>query len=788
MAKELLSNWIWVNEPELVNPDESVLVYFRKEFTLDEVPESLMIRVSGDTRYKLFVNGAFAEFGPVKGDKQLWYVDSVEIAQYLQPGVNVLAAELLRYPEEHNKGNHGMFRTDMPGFYLAEESVVEAKRNAEGPTPKTDLDYLPVEDGEGHDLSAGETWKYHIEKNFRIVCENPWFSPLWILEDRAGDDEAIGWKKAGFDDSKWDHVKTYTDHQVSQAVSPGNLSPRTIPFLKKDLKSFISLYGKKETATPEAAWNDMLFGAGCVTIPAHSHEIVEIDAGEEMTGFLSLRMGAGRGSDVKIMCAEAYIYPAKNVDSFETSHPTKGDRTDCENGVLMGYSDTYHVNGFGSDTCPEEYAPFWFRTFRYLQLDIETGDEPLTIYDFDYRETGYPLEAKTTVNVSDETLAPVWDISLRTLKRCMHETYEDCPYYEQLQYAMDSRSQILYTYAVSADDRLARKCMDDFRRSQRYDGMTNCSYPCTGPNVIPGFSIYYIMMLYDHMMYFGDKKFLQKHLGAVDGILEYFRNLQDDRGIVKKNGGPNGRARYWSFIDWTLQWRPQSGVPTANLTGPITMESLLYIMGLDAAADVNEYLGRMDTAAEYRTRADEVRAAVNKYCTGANGMIQDGPGYEDYSQHCQVFAAITNTVTGERARKNLEITLDHKDDYAQCSVAMAYYLFRALKKTGMYERTDECWNVWRKMVENKLTTCVEDGVNGRSDCHAWGALALYELPSVVLGVRPAAPGYEKIAVEPHPGYMTSASGDVITPRGMVHVEWKKNDDGTLDVKTSGIDG
>ena len=88
---------------------------------------------------------------------------------------------------------------------------------------------------------------------------------------------------------------------------------------------------------------------------------------------------------------------------------------------------------------------------------------------------------------------------------------------------MDSRSQILYTYMVAADDRLARKCMDDFRRSQRYDGLLNCSYPCYGPNVIPGFSIYYILMLYDHMMYFGDREFLRQHMGTVDGILEYFR-------------------------------------------------------------------------------------------------------------------------------------------------------------------------------------------------------------------------------------------------------------------------
>lgn len=119
----------------------------------------------------------------------------------------------------------------------------------------------------------------------------------------------------------------------------------------------------------------------------------------------------------------------------------------------------------------------------------------------------------------------------------MHETYEDCPYYEQLQYVMDSRTQILYTYSVSADDCLARKCIDDLARAQRYDGLLNCSYPNCNPNIIPGFAIYYILMIYDHMMYFGDKKLVEKYMPTVERILMFFEEHLSEKGYVGKTGG-----------------------------------------------------------------------------------------------------------------------------------------------------------------------------------------------------------------------------------------------------------
>lgn len=140
---------------------------------------------------------------------------------------------------------------------------------------------------------------------------------------------------------------------------------------------------------------------------------------------------------------------------------------------------------------------------------------------------------------------------------------------------------------------------------------------------------------------------------------------------------------------------------------------------------------------------------------------------------------MTNTIKGEQAKQSLKESILHKEKYPQCSVAMAYYLFRALEKTGMYELTEGYWDIWKRMVEKHATTCVEDEVQERSDCHAWGALILYELPSVILGVRPARPGYEEMKINPVPGYLTSACGHVITPKGMVHVQWQREGENIL---------
>lgn len=662
------SNWIWSLNWDSNDKEQARIVLFRKKINIAEKPVSGLVSISADSRYKLYVNDRLAQTGPSKGDKQIWFYDDVDISNYLKKGINIIAVEVLRYPQALSRGSHSTFRTETPGLYV--------------------IGNVEDEKGNIYDLQTDESWKCKIDENIVFEAEEEGFAPLWIHERVKGNKKTFGWKRESFCDSDWDPAKPYVRLQVPKAVSPGNLNPRTIPFMYRKKRQFHGIIDIKKSRYSKSEWNEFLKGRREIVIPPNSEEIVEIDAGEEMTGYLRIALTGGAKARAELLQSEAYV-----LDGLckPAQVPAKGDRIDTVNGHLTGYTDVYEAAGLGTDEEYEVYEPFWFRTFRFIQLKITTAEEALNLKLFDYEETGYPLEVKTKVNTSDDSLKKIWDISERTLRRCMHETYMDCPFYEQLQYAMDSRLQILYTYSIAADDRLARKCIDDFKRAQRYDGLLNCCYPNCNTNVIPGFSIYYILMLYDHMMYFGDKKLIEYHMPAVENILNFFdRNIVRE-GYVGKIGGLNLEAPFWSFIDWAEEWNPTTGMPPAGLKGPLTMESLLYVMGLQHAAKLAVYIERHKASEEYLKRAGKVQEAIRTYCMGVNGMLKDGPGIEEYSQHCQVFSILTDTVDLEAGRKNLLETVNNTA-YTQCTVAMRYYLFRALEKAGLYEYTNQYWD------------------------------------------------------------------------------------------------
>lgn len=536
-------------------------------------------------------------------------------------------------------------------------------------------------------------------------------------------------------------------------------------------------------------WAGLLQGAA-VIIPANSTVTVDIGSRALTTGFLDLICESDSQrlpTVIQILCSECYESPMG-----DSKGRVKGDRSDHENGQLYGTADFYTLHD--GMNC---YSPFWFRTFRYIRLTFNAGDAPVSLQSLSYRETHYPLDVKSSITMGGPFLTKLWDISLNTLRNCMHETYEDCPFYEQQQFAMDTRSQILFTYLVSRDDRLARKAIHEFHASQRDDGLLETNFPVAGRCItIPSFSLFWVLMVYDHMVHFGDEKLTKTYVGSVDSVLNYFDQHINKLGLVS-----GFESDCWPFVDWIDAWfTPEKGfmglaVPKPYYShGAATFHSLVYAYTLSKASDLCTFLGRRDTAAEYTARQQAIVHAICTHCYDAtNAVFLDGPGAADQlSQHTQIFAVLSGCAQGTAAKDLMRRTILEPGSMERVSFAMSFYAFRAVSAAGIYE---ECWGElikpWGKMIENNLTTWAESESMARSDCHGWSATPLFEIATEILGVEYRSEAYtsrlglgdEPIRVAPKPSLVDEIRGKVCTKGTsdsgsdeFVVIEWRNGEE------------
>src|SRR5450432_603246 len=86
-------NAYWISVPG-ESPDAYGVYLFRKSFDLNTIPGKMLVHVSADNRYKLFVNGKQVLMGPARGDLTHWNFETLDIAPFLRTGRNIIAARV----------------------------------------------------------------------------------------------------------------------------------------------------------------------------------------------------------------------------------------------------------------------------------------------------------------------------------------------------------------------------------------------------------------------------------------------------------------------------------------------------------------------------------------------------------------------------------------------------------------------------------------------------------------------------------------------------------------------
>ena len=144
------------------------------------------------------------------------------------------------------------------------------------------------------------------------------------------------------------------------------------------------------------------------------------------------------------------------------------------------------------------------RSGRYLFVTLRTRSGPVSIRNLRLIESTYPVEPVGSFACSDARLEKIWDISTRTLKLCMEDTFTDCPLYEQTHWVGDARNESLLGYAVFGPTDLGRRCIRITGQSLERYPIAGCQTPSWWDVLLPAWSFLWGISAWDYYWYTGD--------------------------------------------------------------------------------------------------------------------------------------------------------------------------------------------------------------------------------------------------------------------------------------------
>ncbi len=435
---------------------------------------SALVHLSADSRYLFYCNGRLMARGPAKGDINHHFYDSYELAPHLVEGRNVISALVLDMSQvAHRPSELGAPCSIMTyaGGFLLEGAVV------------TVSDQINLDTGTA-------PWRVAVDHEHRFQNDGTQFEGYHgYFESRHDSETTASWFEIEQTGTEWrEATKLYLAQRLENRrdpTSPYGLIPRMIPALPEEPATTFTDGFHPGGSELDESWRSVLAESGAdVTIAPHSRVEVILDTGRITTGYPVVRASDGQGAHVRLTYAEALRLPWETPDAV-----LLGEKQPLENlashfadegtgwtfdrrGKIHGWSDVWYPAG------PESvYEPLHWRAFRYVGLTIETKDEPLTISAVGYKYSAYPYALKAHFSCDDPALERIWAASIRTMQLCSHETFEDCPHYEQMQYAGDTMITSHLGMLTAGDYRLSRQSLYHFDWSRGPDGLTESRFP-----------------------------------------------------------------------------------------------------------------------------------------------------------------------------------------------------------------------------------------------------------------------------------------------------------------------
>ena len=360
---------------------------------------------------------------------------------------------------------------------------------------------------------------------------------------------------------------------------------------------------------------------------------------------------------------------------------------------------------------------------RYLQVFSEAE---IDIKYIGVKPVEYPISTKAFV-VEDAHRQAIYDTAVATLKLCMHDHYEDCPWREQALYTLDSRSQMLYGYYAFEDSfEYVKANLVLISKGQKADGSLPICFPSGEDLNIPFFGLIYVLQVADYVEHSGDIKLSAQLKTTLEKLLSFYK--LDKNNLIKNFSG------CWNFFEWS------EGLSSATQRAePNILEDERYALPLQCMAILaHEAMDKLYMSANKQTSfshtAELIRKAVRKNFFDTDvGLFTSFKGEKHFSKLSNALAILSGCAAKD-APKICNAIADSSSIMSEATLSMKFYVYQALLTCGdiykeyILKDIDETYSY---MLRCGATSFWET-IKGESDfggagslCHGWSALPVY---------------------------------------------------------------
>ncbi|MCZ0997503.1 glycoside hydrolase family 78 protein [Streptomyces mirabilis] len=488
-----------------------------------------------------------------------------------------------------------------------------------------------------------------------------------------------------------------------------------------------------------------------------------VDFGQNAVGWVRLRVrGLAPGTEVAVRHAEVLEDGELGTRPLRTAEAT----------------DSYFLAGTGEEVLEPSLT---FHGFRYAEVtgvpELRPEDIEVVVITSDLRRTGWFTSSHQLLNRFHENV--VWG-----MRGNFVDVPTDCPQRdERLGWTGDI--QVFAPTATFLFD--SSGFLDSWLKDLAAEQLPDGSVPFVVPDVLrdpaPAAAAWgdaaaiVPWVLYQRT---GDRGVLEQQWPSMRAWVDKVANL----------AGPD---RLWSggfqFGDWLDPTAPPED-PFRAKADPDVVATAHFARSAAVVAEAAGVLGRHDEADHYAVLAAEVREAFNRaYVTAAGRILSDSPtAYALAIQWGLLHTAEQREQAGRRLADLVRaggfristgfvgtpLVTDALNSTGHTDIA-----YRLLLQTGcpswLYPVTMGATTVWERWDSMLPDGTINPGEMTSFNHYALGAVADW-LHRRVAGLAPAAPGYRRISVRPHPtAALTSASARHLTPYGEASVSWERAD-------------